>query len=111
MILDGLSSFNGVSGRFEIIPTKLNCTVIVDFAHTPDGLENVMETINEFAIGRKIAVIGSGGNRDESRRAMMGEIAGRFCDLSILTSDNPRDDDPNLICEGIAEGVVKSGGE
>jgi len=110
-IIEALKTIKGVTGRFEILPNKLNCTIILDFAHTPDGLQKVMDTINEFAEGRKIVMFGAGGERDLSRRAPMGEIAGRYCDLTILTSDNPRFEDPYAICEEIAEGVKKSGGQ
>lgn len=104
-IIEGISTNPGVTGRFEVLDTKLDCIVILDFAHTPDGLEKVMEAINDFATGRKIVLFGAGGERDVSRRSLMGEVAGRFCDLCILTSDNPRYEDPYKICEEIAEGV------
>ena len=110
-IIEALGQIKGVTGRFEILPNKLDCTIILDFAHTPDGLEKVMETINEFAQGRKIVMFGAGGERDLSRRAPMGEIAGRYCDLSILTSDNPRFEDPYEICREIARGVEKYQGQ
>ncbi|MEL7647792.1 MAG: UDP-N-acetylmuramoyl-L-alanyl-D-glutamate--2,6-diaminopimelate ligase [Sedimentibacter sp.] len=110
-IIDALCSIKGVKGRFEILENNLDCTIILDFAHTPDGLEKVMETIDEFAQGRKIVMFGAGGERDLSRRAPMGEIAGRYCDLSILTSDNPRFEDPYDICMEISKGVEKAGGK
>lgn len=110
-IIEALGTYNGVKGRFELLETKLNCTIILDFAHTPDGLEKVMETIDEFAKGRKIVLFGAGGERDISRRAQMGEIAGKYCDLSILTSDNPRYENPYDICVEISEGVKKYNGE
>lgn len=110
-IVAALSSIKGVKGRFEILKNNLDCIIILDFAHTPDGLEKVMDTINEFAEGRKIVMFGAGGERDISRRAPMGEIAGRYCDLSILTSDNPRFEDPYEICLEIARGVEKYYGE
>ncbi len=100
-----LNKFRGVIGRFEIIPTKLECTIILDFAHTPDGLEKIMETIDEVSKGRKIVMFGAGGERDISRRALMGEVAGRYCDFCYLTADNPRYEDPKSICEEIAKGV------
>lgn len=106
-IIAALKEVKGVTGRFEIIKNKLDCTIILDFAHTPDGLQKVMETIDEFAQGRKIAMFGAGGERDLSRRAPMGEIAGKYCDLIILTSDNPRFEDPYEICKEIARGVEK----
>ncbi len=109
--ISALGNFNGVSGRFEVMDTNLDCTIILDFAHTPDGLEKVMDTINEFASGRKIVMFGAGGDRDISRRAPMGEVAGRNCDLTILTSDNPRFENPYDICEEIAQGVKKYNGE
>ena len=109
--IEALRNFNGVTGRFEVLDTKLDCTIILDFAHTPDGLSKVMDTINEFATGRKIVMFGAGGDRDISRRAPMGEVAGQNCDLTILTSDNPRFENPYDICEEIAQGVIKYGGE
>jgi UDP-N-acetylmuramoyl-L-alanyl-D-glutamate--2,6-diaminopimelate ligase len=110
-IIEALAQIKGVTGRFEMIPNKLDCTIILDFAHTPDGLQKVMDTINEFAEGRKIVMFGAGGERDSARRAPMGEIAGKYCDLSILTSDNPRFEDPYEICKEIAQGVEKYNGE
>ena len=110
-IIASLAEIKGVRGRFEILENKLDCIIILDFAHTPDGLEKVMDTINEFAEGRKIVMFGAGGERDLSRRAPMGEIAGKYCDLSILTSDNPRFEDPYEICVEISRGVEKAGGK
>lgn len=110
-IINALGSFKGVTGRFQILDTSLDCTIILDFAHTPDGLQKVMDTINEFAEGRKIVMFGAGGERDLSRRAPMGEISGKYCDLSILTSDNPRFEDPYDICLEIAKGVEKYNGK
>ena len=109
--IKALGNFNGVTGRFEVMDTKLDCTIVLDFAHTPDGLEKVMETINEFATGRKVVMFGAGGDRDVSRRAPMGEVAGKHCDLTILTSDNPRFENPYDICEEIAQGVKKYNGD
>lgn len=110
-IIEALGKIKGVTGRFEMIENKLDCIIILDFAHTPDGLQKVMETIDEFAEGRKIVMFGAGGERDSSRRGPMGEIAGQYCDLSILTSDNPRFEDPYEICLEIAEGVKKYNGK
>ncbi len=110
-VIKGLETIKGVTGRFEILPNKMDCTIILDFAHTPDGLQKVMDTINEFAEGRKIVMFGAGGERDSSRRGPMGEIAGKYCDLSILTSDNPRFEDPYEICMEIAQGVEKHKGQ
>ncbi|MFA9423037.1 MAG: UDP-N-acetylmuramoyl-L-alanyl-D-glutamate--2,6-diaminopimelate ligase [Sedimentibacter sp.] len=110
-IIAALETIKGVKGRFEIIENKLDCTIILDFAHTPDGLQKVMDTINEFAKARKIVMFGAGGERDLSRRGPMGEISGKYCDLSILTSDNPRFEDPYDICMEISKGVEKVGGK
>src|SRR6056297_721367 len=106
-IKKSLESFKGVVGRFELINTELDCTIILDFAHTPDGLEKIMETIDQVAKGRKIVMFGAGGERDISRRSLMGEVAGRYCHMCYLTSDNPRHEEPKSICEEIAEGVKK----
>jgi UDP-N-acetylmuramoyl-L-alanyl-D-glutamate--2,6-diaminopimelate ligase len=106
-IKNSLKNLKGVVGRFEIVPTTLDCTVILDFAHTPDGLEKIMETIDEVAVGRKVVMFGAGGERDISRRSLMGEVAGKYCDYCYLTSDNPRYEDPESICKEIAEGVKK----
>ncbi|HCX61438.1 UDP-N-acetylmuramoyl-L-alanyl-D-glutamate--2,6-diaminopimelate ligase [Sedimentibacter sp.] len=110
-IIEALDKIKGVTGRFEMLENKLDCIIVLDFAHTPDGLQKVMETIDEFAQGRKIVMFGAGGERDLSRRGPMGEIAGKYCDLSILTSDNPRFEDPYDICLEIAEGVKKYNGK
>jgi len=110
-IILSLAEIKGVKGRFEMLENQLDCTIILDFAHTPDGLLKVMDTIVEFAEGRKIVMFGAGGERDLSRRAPMGEIAGKYCDLSILTSDNPRFEDPYDICVEISKGVEKAGGK
>ncbi len=109
-IIEALGIIKGVTGRFEMLENNLGCTIILDFAHTPDGLQKVMDTINEFAEDRKIVMFGAGGERDSARRAPMGEIAGKYCDLSILTSDNPRFEDPYEICLEISKGVEKYNG-
>jgi len=104
-IKHGLEKIPGVPGRFEILPTNLDCTIILDFAHTPDGLEKVMMTIDQFAKGRKIVLFGAQGERDRARRGQMGDIAGRYCDLSILTEDNPVFENPLDICKEIAKAI------
>lgn len=109
-IKKGLEQIKGVKGRFEVIPNKKDFTVIIDFAHTADALEKVLCVIDQFAEGRKIAVFGAGGDRDISRRAPMGEVAGKHCDLCIVTSDNPRTEDPQKIIDDIIEGVKKVNG-
>lgn len=111
IIKKGLESVNGVKGRFEIVPTNKDFTVIIDFAHTPDGLENVLKTIDRFSKSRKIIVFGAGGDRDKSKRSKMGEIAARYADLCVVTSDNPRTEDPKLIIDDIIKGVKRVGGK
>jgi UDP-N-acetylmuramoyl-L-alanyl-D-glutamate--2,6-diaminopimelate ligase len=98
-----------VPGRFERYGTPLGTSVIVDYAHSPDSLEQVLTTIGGFATARIITVFGCGGDRDASKRATMGEIAGRLSDLCVLTSDNPRTEDPVAILDQIAPGVVMTG--
>ena len=109
-IKKGLEAVEGVKGRFEVVPTNTDYTVIIDFAHTSDGLEKVLTVIDEFAEGRKIVVFGAGGNRDKTKRPEMGETVGKHADFSIVTSDNPRHEDPAAIIEDILVGTKKSGG-
>lgn len=105
--IKSLESIKGVEGRFEFVDSALDCTVILDFAHTPDGLEKVMETINQFATGRKVVLFGAQGERDIARRSLMGEVAGKYCDFVMITSDNPVYENPMNICQQIAEGIKK----
>lgn len=104
-IKTGLENIKGVKGRFEIVPTNKDFTVIIDFAHTPDGLENVLKTISNFSNGRIVIIFGAGGNRDKSKRPEMGEVVGRYGDFAIITSDNPRFEDPQAIINDILEGI------
>ena len=106
----GLEDLTNIPGRFERISVNRNFSVIIDFAHTPEGLENVLQTINGFSEGRIIVVFGAGGNRDRKKRPLMGEIAGKYADLSILTSDNPRWENPSDIIKDIEVGIRASGG-
>ena len=106
-VLQALSTLHSVSGRFEPIRSASGITAIVDYAHTPDALENVIATINEIRSGgaRLIVVCGCGGDRDPSKREAMGRIASREADVAILTSDNPRTEDPERILDQIMQGV------
>ncbi len=109
-IKSGLEDMQSVSGRLEPLPTgDLGFSVFVDYAHTPDALENVLKTVRGFAKGRVITVFGCGGDRDRAKRPIMGEIAGRYSDKLVVTSDNPRSEDPFTIIDAIEEGVKKSG--
>lgn len=110
-IKNGLEAVEGIKGRFEVVPTNTDYTVIIDFAHTADGLEKVLTVIDQFAEGRKIVVFGAGGNRDKTKRPEMGETVGKHADLSIVTSDNPRYEDPANIIEDILVGTKKANGE
>ncbi len=108
LIAAGLRENEGVSGRFQTIRSKKGCQAVVDYAHTPDGLENVLKTANEFVKGKLIAVFGCGGDRDKTKRPIMGEIGGRLADYCILTSDNPRTEDPLTILSEVENGVLKT---
>jgi len=100
-----LADFPGVPGRFEAVDEGQPFAVIVDYAHTPDSLENVLRTAREFAQGRVIAVFGAGGDRDRTKRPVMGHIAAELADTAIVTSDNPRSEDPMAIIDEILTGV------
>lgn len=97
-----------VRGRAEKVPVPKNFTVIIDYAHTPDGLENILNCIKGFAQGRIITVFGCGGDRDKSKRAEMGRIAGEMSNIAIVTSDNPRTENPLLIINDILGGMEKT---
>ncbi len=110
-IRKGIKSMSGVNGRFEKVDTDKELTIIVDYAHTPDGLENVLKTAKELLKpgGKLISVFGCGGDRDKHKRKVMGCISGRQADFTIITSDNPRTEAPDLIINMIEEGLVESG--
>ncbi len=102
----GIESFSSVPGRFEAVDTgERGVSVIVDYAHTPDGLENILTSINTFKKGKLISVFGCGGNRDAVKRPIMGEIAGRLSDYMVITSDNPRFEEPEAIIDEIEKGL------
>ena len=105
-IAAALKTAQGVKGRVEVVPTPGKpYTVLIDYSHTPDSLENVLKTVRGFCKGRTIAVFGCGGDRDPFKRPIMGEIAGRLADYSVVTSDNPRTEDPNAILAEIVRGM------
>jgi UDP-N-acetylmuramoyl-L-alanyl-D-glutamate--2,6-diaminopimelate ligase len=106
-VLEVLSRLEPVSGRFNYVRTRDNITAIVDYAHTPDALKNVLDTINEIRNHREklITVVGAGGNRDTTKRPVMAKIAVTFSDLVILTSDNPRNEEPAAILEEMKAGI------
>ncbi|MDP3058771.1 MAG: cyanophycin synthetase, partial [bacterium] len=95
----------GVRGRMEPVSRGQDFGVFVDYAHTPDGLENILRAAVDFVAGKVIVVFGCGGDRDRTKRPLMGEIAGRLADIVILTSDNPRSEQPNKIIDDIMSGI------
>jgi UDP-N-acetylmuramoyl-L-alanyl-D-glutamate--2,6-diaminopimelate ligase len=107
-VLRHLSTLTGAPGRFELVMPGSRFTAIVDYAHTPDALKNVLETIGQFKTGSEqvITVVGCGGNRDKAKRPLMASIACRFSDKVVLTSDNPRNEDPMDIIRDMQSGVL-----
>ncbi len=111
-IKKALSTALGVKGRAEVVDIgKRNYTVMIDYAHTPDGIENILKTAKGFAKGRVVILFGCGGDRDNTKRAIMGSIAGSLADFSIITSDNPRTENPTSIIAMIEDGIKKTSGE
>ncbi len=110
-IKEGLESVLNVPGRVEILDTRTPYKVILDYAHSPDALENILTTVRAFTRNRLIVLFGCGGDRDHGKRPIMGEIVGRLADFSILTSDNPRTEDPDAILRSIEEGMRKTDGK
>lgn len=105
-IVAGLAAAPAVPGRFELVDAGQPFAVVVDYAHTPDALERVLDAARELTGGRVIVVFGCGGDRDPSKRAPMGEVASRLADVAVLTSDNPREEPPLRIIEQVRSGVV-----
>ncbi len=114
LIGKGLSAVRRIPGRLERIiapgmTPSVTPSVFVDYAHTPDALENVLKTLRNLATGRLVCVFGCGGDRDRGKRPLMGGIAGRYADVVLVTSDNPRTEDPQTIIAAVADGVATSG--
>lgn len=109
-IINSLERIPGISGRLEKVEAGQDFTVIVDYCHTPDGLDNCLRTAREIAEGRVITVFGCGGDRDRTKRPIMGEVAGHLSDLVIVTSDNPRTEEPQRIIQDILPGLKKAVG-
>lgn len=107
-----LKNVEGVKGRIEVVPTPgTDYTVLIDYAHTPDGLENVLSSVRDFCKGRIISVFGCGGDRDPIKRPIMGHIGVKLADFAVITSDNPRTEVPMAIIEDILKGVEPGDGE
>jgi len=103
----GLRDLEGVPGRFEVVSGASDeVTVVVDYAHTDDALRNLLETARPLARGRVVTVFGAGGDRDRTKRPLMGAVAGRMSDVIVITSDNPRSEDPNQIIDEILRGLT-----
>ena len=108
-IKKGLEAVVSVPGRVEMLATDTPYRMILDYSHSPDALDNILHTVREFCRGRIILVFGCGGDRDKGKRPMMGRIAGQLADYSILTSDNPRFEDPMDILAAIEQGIAPTG--
>ncbi|MBQ8952729.1 MAG: UDP-N-acetylmuramoyl-L-alanyl-D-glutamate--2,6-diaminopimelate ligase [Clostridia bacterium] len=109
-IREGLEAVKSVPGRIELLDTETPYRVILDYAHSPDALENILSTVRQMARARVIALFGCGGDRDHDKRPIMGEIGGRLADFCVLTSDNPRSEDPNAILDQIEAGIKQTDG-
>lgn len=107
-ILKVAAEAKGVKGRIEVVPTDTDYTVIIDYAHSPDGLENILTSLREFALKRIICVFGCGGDRDKTKRPIMGGIVSKLADVAVVTSDNPRSENPEAIIDDVLEGMKDS---
>ena len=107
-IATALEGMEGVKGRAEVVRTGKDFTIIIDYAHTPDGLINILSTFKELKKGRLVCLFGCGGNRDTTKRPIMGSIAAKLSDFVIVTSDNPRNEEPDLIINDILQGMKNS---
>ena len=108
VVADAIKNIEGIKGRAESVPTGRDFTVIIDYAHTPDGLKNILKTFRDCKKNRVIALFGCGGDRDKTKRPIMGNIAVRYANYVIVTSDNPRSEDPDEIIKDILEGTSGS---
>ena len=108
---DALAKAPGVKGRIEVVPVPADFAVIIDYAHTPDALENILTTVRDFTAGRVICLFGCGGDRDRTKRPRMGAIAGSLADVAVVTSDNPRTEEPEAIIRDILPGLEGTAAE
>lgn len=105
-LIDALSHVKGVKGRAEIVPTGRDFTVVIDYAHTPDGIEKICKTMKECSRGRLVTLFGCGGDRDKTKRPKMGAAAAALSDFLVVTSDNPRSEEPGAIIDDILAGIL-----
>ena len=104
-VVAALCRVHGVKGRAEVVPTGRDLTVVIDYAHTPDGLQNICRTLKECCGGRLVTLFGCGGDRDRGKRPQMGKIAADLSDFVVVTSDNPRSEEPGAIIADILGGM------
>jgi len=107
-VINAIENYCGVRGRCEIIPTDRDFTVICDYAHTPDAIKNILKSVKEYTDGKLICLFGCGGNRDSGKRPKMAAAASEYADKLIITSDNPRDEEPDEIIKDILAGVKEN---
>ena len=100
-----------IPGRSELVPNKKELNIMIDYAHSPESLSSLLQAVKTYTKGRVIVVFGCGGDRDTGKRPLMGEIAGRIADYSIVTSDNPRTEEPEKIIKDIENGISKTKGK
>ena len=109
IIRNAVSKLKGVTGRIQDVPNNQGVHILVDYAHSPDGIKNIITSVREFATGQVVIILGCGGDRDKTKRPQMGRIAGELADYCILTSDNPRTENPLAIIADIEEGIKPTG--
>ena len=103
--IECIKNLNSISGRFELIDNDKEIMLVVDYAHTPDGLENILETLQNMKKNRIITVFGAGGDRDKTKRPLMAQMASKYSDIVYITSDNPRTEDPESILDDVEKGI------
>jgi UDP-N-acetylmuramoyl-L-alanyl-D-glutamate--2,6-diaminopimelate ligase len=108
IIKEGLYNIGKVPGRSEVVNIDKPYTVIIDYAHSPDSLENILNSVRQYTKGRIITVFGCGGDREKEKRPIMGEVAGKLSDYCVVTSDNPRSEEPESIIKQVEQGIRKT---